>query len=244
MIRSFAGLAGASVVALAQPALAAEIQIASTGPVIELTVSDTVNVKPDAAIVSAGVTTRAQSANEAARQNAQRMDGVIARLKQLGVAAADIQTSNFSLSPQYAYSNDGKPPQFVGYDVYNQVTVKLRDIAKIGPTLDALVAAGANNFSGPSFILDNDTAAKASARKNAFNSAEARAKELAGYAGYKSVRLLELSETYQTAGGAYPPPPMPVAMTVSSASRSESTPIQPGMVGTVAQLTVKYEMGR
>lgn len=242
MRRPATGLSFVALALIAQPVAAAEIQIASTGPVIELTVSDTVNAKPDAAMVSAGVTTRAQSANEAARQNAQRMDAIITRMKQLGVAAADIQTSNFSLNPQYTYSNDGKPPVFVGYDVSNQVTVKLRDIAKIGPTLDALVAAGANNFSGPSFALENDKAAKAEARRNAFASAEARARELAGYAGYKSVRLLELSETYQSYGGGYPPPPMPMAITVTASQ--VSTPIQPGLVGAAAQLTVKYEMVR
>lgn len=226
----------------AVPAAAAEIQIASTGPVIELTVSDTVNAKPDMAVISAGVTNRALGANEASRQNAQRMDAVIARLKQVGIAPQDIQTSNFSLYPQYTYSNDGKAPTFVGYDVSNQVTVKVRDIAKVGATLYALVAAGANNFSGPTFVLTNDVAARSEARRNAFTNGEARARELASYAGYKGVRLLELSETYQTFGGGFPPPPMPVAVNVSSAE--VRTPIQPGQVGTTAQLTVKYEMVR
>ena len=243
--RLAAFIAGTALVAFAQPLSAAEIQIASAGPIIELNVSDTVNAKPDMAVVNAGVTTRATSANEAARQNAERMDTIIARLRQLGVAQNDIQTSNFTLYPQYSYNNNGQQPTFLGYDVNNQVTVKLRDLSKIGPTLDALVAAGANNFSGPIFVLENDAGAKQEARKKAFASADARARELASYAGYTGVKLLELSESYQNFGGGVPPspPPMPVAMNVSSAD-ARATPIQPGMVGTAAQLTVKYEMVR
>ncbi|PKB25115.1 hypothetical protein B0I00_0299 [Novosphingobium kunmingense] len=238
MIR-FALGASAGLAAMTAPAIAAEIQIASAGPVIELTVSDTVNAKPDAAMVSAGVTTRAASANEAARLNAVRMDQIIAKLKQLGVPADDIQTSNFSLNAQYTYNNDGRQPTFVGYDVNNQVMVKLRDIRKIGPTLDALVAAGANNFNGPNFVLENDAAARSEARRNAFASAEARARELAGYAGFKSVKLLELSETYQTVSPVYA---RGEAIAVSAQAMDKTTPIQPGLVGTAAQLNVKYEM--
>lgn len=241
MIR-FALLAATALAATAVPVAAAEIQIASAGPVVELTVSDTVNAKPDAATVSAGVTTRALSANDAARQNAERMDKIITRLKQLGVPAADIQTSNFSLNPQYSYGNDGRQPTFLGYDVTNQVTVKLRDIAKIGPTLDALVAAGANNFQGPTFMLENDATARAQARRNAFASAEARARELAGYAGYKGVKLLELSEIYATVSPAYYRGEGAIAVTAQALDKA--TPIQPGLVGTSAQLTVKYEMTR
>ncbi len=238
--RFFLGAASVAV-ALAVPASAAEIQIASAGPVIELTVSDTVNAKPDAAMVSAGVTTRAATANDAARMNAERMDQIIARLKQLGVPADDIQTSNFSLNAQYTYNNDGRQPTFIGYDVNNQVMVKLRDIRKIGPTLDALVAAGANNFNGPNFVLENDSAVRAQARKNAYASAEARARELAGYAGFRTVKLLELSEVYQTVSPVYA---RGEAIAVSAQAMDKATPIQPGLVGTSAQLTVKYEMGR
>ncbi|WP_296679854.1 SIMPL domain-containing protein [Novosphingobium sp.] len=243
-MKRYAAVAAIAVAAFAFPTAAAEIQIASAGPVVELTVSDNVNAKPDAATVSAGVTTRAMGANEAARLNAVRMDQIINRLKQLGVAASDIQTNSFSLNPLYSYnnSNEGRQPTFLGYDVNNQVTVKLRDIAKIGPALDALVAAGANSFSGPNFVLDNDTAARTQARKNAFTSAEARARELAGYAGFKSVRLLELSEVYQTMGGGYFRGES--AVNVSSVSSQTATPIQPGLVGISAQLTVKYEMIR
>lgn len=241
-IRSFL-LATALVAPLAAiPVQAAEIQITATAPVIELNVTESVQAKPDIATVGAGVTTRAMTANDAARQNAARMDQVIKALRNLKVAPEDIQTSNFSVYPQFQYNNDGKAPIFIGYDVTNQVTVKLRDVKNIGPALDALIAVGANNFNGPAFGVDNDTAPRAVARKAAFATANARAKELAAMAGYRDVKLLEVSETFQQfrgyAGGAGE------AIAVTASRADMVTPIQPGQVGISAQLVTKYEMVR
>lgn len=220
---------------------AAEIQVPVQGPVIELTVNETVKAKPDLAIVSAGVTTRAMTADAAARDNATRMTAIVSRLRQLGIAASDIQTSNFNLSPQFSYTNDGRPPRFLGYDVTNQVNATLRKIDTIGPTLDALIAAGANNFSGPSFQVENPASAQAEARRSAFASAQARARELAGLAGYSGARLLELSETYATSRMTGPGDG---AIVVTAMSSEKVTPIEPGQIGISVTLTVKYEMTR
>lgn len=224
--------------ALAVPAHAAEIQIVSQGPVVELTVTETTKAKPDVASVNAGVTTRALQADVAARQNAEKMDAIVTRLRALGIAREDIQTSNFSINPQYQYRNDGQQPAFLGYDVTNQVNVKLRRMDRIGNTLDALIAAGANNVNGPSFMLENDTAAREEARKVAFTNALARARSLAGMAGYRDVRLLEVSETYANRTM------YKGEMDAIAVSASRVTPIEPGVVGTSATLTVKYEMTR
>ena len=62
--------------ALAAPAAAAEVQIAATGPVVELSVSQTIDARPDIATVSAGVTTRAPTAVAAMQQNAATMTAV------------------------------------------------------------------------------------------------------------------------------------------------------------------------
>lgn len=236
-MKKFALLSAAALGA-AIPAHAAEIQIASQGPVVELTVTETAKAKPDVATVNAGVTTRALQADLAARQNAEKMEAIIARLRGLGIARDDIQTSNFSINPQYQYRNDGQQPTFLGYDVTNQVNVKLRNVARIGTALDALIAAGANNVNGPSFMLEDDTGARDQARKAAFANALARARSLAGMAGYRDVRLLEVSETYANR------PMYKGEMDAIAVTASRVTPIEPGVVGTSATLTVKYEMTR
>lgn len=238
MTRILAALLAASTVLAPVSVDAATIEIAVQGPVIELSVSQTVNSTPDHAIVGAGVVTRAQTAVEAARLNAEKMDKVFDRLRALGVKGEDIQTSNFSLNPVFDY-RERQAPLFQGYDATNQVTVKLRDLKRIGPVLDALVAAGANNFFGPNFALENDKPARQQARKLAFADAEGRARELAGLAGYDKVRLLEISEAYSNVE----PMPRGEAIIVTGA-RIKGTPIAPGQVGTVATLIVKYEMVR
>ncbi|WP_324827959.1 SIMPL domain-containing protein [Qipengyuania zhejiangensis] len=227
--------------AIAAPAQAAEIQIASQGPVVELTVNEVVRSAPDVAQVGAGVMTRAKTAQEAVRLNAQQMERLIDKLRALGIARKDIQTSNFNLNAQYSYNNDGTPPTFVGYDVSNQVSVKLRDLKRAGEVLDALVGAGANNIYGPNFMLEDDVDAKAQARKAAFERGRLMATDYARMAGYAGVRLLEVSESFQSFG---PMPVMERAIAVSASSADTTTPIEPGEVGTGVSITVKYEMTR
>jgi uncharacterized protein YggE len=224
--------------ALSLPATAAEVQIQAQAPVVELSVSETVNAAPDIAQVGTGVTTRARTAKEAVRLNAIAMQKVVDRLKALGIAAKDIQTSNFNLNAQFNYPNGGTPV-FTGYEASNQVTAKLRQVDKVGDVLDALVAVGANNINGPSFMLDDDTAQQQSARTRAFQRGQAMAQDYARMAGYTGVRLLEVSESVQGRG---PVPPMPVAFRAEAAQAK--TPIEAGEVGTTVNLTVKYEMTR
>ena len=98
----------------AAPASAAVVQIASNGPVVEITASETVQSAPDQATVMAGVTTREPTASAAMRRNAAQMDAVIARLRALEIAREDIQTSGVSLNAVFNYDNRGVPPQFMG----------------------------------------------------------------------------------------------------------------------------------
>jgi len=223
---------------LASPLAAAEVQIQAQAPVVELTVSETVKSRPDVAQVSAGVTTRAQTAQQAVQQNAAAMQKVVDRLKALGIADQDIQTANFSLNAQFTYPQNGTPV-FAGYQASNEVSVKLRQIDKVGAALDALVAAGANNINGPSFTLDDDTAVQQQARTQAFQRGQTMAQNYARMAGYTGVRLLEVSENVRSGGG--PLPPQPIAFRAEAAAK---TPIEPGEVGTTVTLTVKYEMTR
>lgn len=226
--------------ALAAPAAAADVQIQAQAPVVELTVSDTVNSKPDTARVSAGVVTRAKSAKEAVSQNAAAMQQVVDKLRALGVPAKDIQTLSFNLNAEYTYPPNGGKPVFAGYQASNQVTVKLHPIDNVGEVLDALVASGANSVSGPSFMLDDSTPVQHEARAQAFQRGLATAQDYARMAGYAGVRLIEASENVQ-GGGPPPPAPPPIAFRAEAAAQ---TPIEPGEVGTTVMVTMKFEMTR
>lgn len=236
MIRPAFALLAATAVSLPAMSLAAEVHIQATNPVVELTIEEIVETEPDIAEVGAGVMTQAQTAEQAVRMNADAMRRIVDRLKALGIADRDIQTSSFNLSPQFDYDRQNGKQTFTGYQVNNQVRVTLRDLDKAGQTLDALVKAGANNIYGPNFMLEDDVDARRQARRQAFERGMAQARELAGLAGYAKVRLLEVSEGYQSFRG-----PQPVAMRTSPVA-DESTPIEPGQVGTGVTLGLKYEM--
>lgn len=132
----------------ASAAQAAEVQIQTQGPVVELTVSEVVDAKPDIVDLSAGVTSQARTAVEAMRINAREMTAVIDRIKALGVDADDIQTAGIDLNAQYDYDQETREQVFRGYQASNRVSVTLRDVDRAGEVLDALVAAGANNVGG------------------------------------------------------------------------------------------------
>lgn len=225
---------------LATTAQAAEIQIAVTGPVVELSVIEQVEAEPDLVNISAGVTTDAPTAVEALRLNSVEMRKVIDRLKALGVAERDIQTTGINLNARYDYDQRQQRQIFRGYQASNRVSVTLRDIDETGKVLDALVVAGATDLSGPSFSLDDDTSAKAQARASAMTKGRAQALEYARMAGYSDIRLLEVNETITGNNG--PMPQMRAVATVDVAE--QSAPVQPGLIETSVNITVKYEMTR
>lgn len=227
------------VAAAASPAAAAEIQLAAQGPVVELAVTETVKARPDIATVSAGVTTQAATAVEAMQRNATAMDAVIQRIKSLGIAGDDIQTTGIDLGAQFDYDQVRQRQVFRGYQASNRVSVTLRKVPDTGRVLDALVAAGATDISGPSFSIDDDTAPRAQARKAAMDKARAQAEEYARWAGYSGVRLLQVSELVN------PGRPIPYQAEARIASMdAKATPVEPGLVGTMVTVTVTYEMTR
>jgi uncharacterized protein YggE len=222
--------------ALAAPASAANIAISTTGPVVELNVTQSVKQKPDMATISAGVTTRAQTAQQAMQQNAAQMNSVIDRIRALGIAKDDVQTAGINLHAVYDYDSAEQKQVFRGYQASNQVTVILRDLGRMGATLDALVAAGATDINGPNFSLEDDAAQRSAARKQAVEQAYAQAREYAAAAGYGGVRLLEIDE------GAASSPPQPVRFALAAKPASAPTPVEPGLVVTSVSIDAKFEL--
>jgi len=218
---------------------AAEVQVTSSGPVVALTIQESVEAEPDIVNVSAGVTTQARTAVEAMRLNAAEMTKVIDRIKALGVPERDIQTSGINLGAMYDYNQATQRQVFRGYQVSNRVSVKLRTIERTGEVLDALVAAGATDLGGPDWSIDDDTAARAQARQQALEAARTQALAYARAAGYSDIRLLEINEAI------VPGRPQPMLQrAIAAEAAAQSTPVQPGMVQATVSVTVSYEMTR
>lgn len=225
--------------ALTLPAhAAANVEIDAKGPVVELSVFESVDVAPDLATIFAGVTTEAATATEALRQNSAEMQKVIARIKALGVAEKDIQTTGINLNARYDYDQATQRQVFRGYQAANRVSVILRKIDDTGRVLDALVAAGANDIGGPNFSIDDDTAAKDAARQRAVERAEAQAKAYAAMFGYDRARVLSIAEGIEGRG---PMPEMAKARGVAAMAQ-DAAPVQPGMVSAGVSLSITYEL--
>ena len=222
---------------LTAPALGQQVEIEAGGPVIELSVYESVTAEPDLVTVGAGVTSRASTAVEAMRLNARQMQSVIDQIKALGVEDKDIQTTGINLNAQYDYDRTNQRQIFRGYQVSNRVSVKLRDVAGTGAALDALVSAGATDLSGPSFSIEDDEGAKAIARERAIERAQTRATAYATLFGYDGVEVLSVSESLRGSG---PSPQM--AMRTMDVAEAAAAPVQPGQVSTGVSISIKYEM--
>ncbi len=227
----------------AQTAQATGNQTMTDAPLLSFSITEELQMAPDRARVGAGVQTTAPTAVEAMRQNAERMSRVVAALRRAGIAERDIQTSGINLSAQYDYSpqQQGEPPRLIGYQVSNMVQVTTSDLSGLGRLLDALVNAGGTNIDGPSFFVANPDAALDTARQRAMARANERAMLYARAAGYRSARLIAVSE-----GGFMPPPqPMPMmARMEAAAADAAPTPVQPGQVSNSIGLSVQYRMER
>jgi len=197
---------------------------------VTVTGEATVAVAPDAAVIRIGVSSQDKTAREASEANAKQMTAVLAAIKDTGVADRDIQTSRLSLQPQYDPNKSGTA-RLTGFQVSNQVTVKIRDIDRLPTVLDRAIAAGANEMSGIEFVVSEQSKLLDRARDYAIADAHRRAELYAKAAGAKLGHVVAITEEGST------PPPRPM-----QAMRAGAVPIAPGEQTLRATVTVSYEL--
>lgn len=243
MMKPALAFLAASALTLPAAAIAApKVNIAPAGPVVELSIYESVEVAPDQVMIGAGVTTQAPKATEALKENSAEMAKVIARIKALGIADKDIQTTGIGLGALYDYKEPEYPATtmptqvFRGYQASNRVSVTLHKIEDTGRVLDALVEAGATDLSGPDFGITNDAAAKEQARSRAVARGELQAKAYAKMLGYADVKVLSISESVEAAF------PMFEAVAKVMDATATSAPVQPGLVSAGVNVTITYEL--
>lgn len=212
--------------------------VATDGTLLSVSAQAEARRAPDIATVSAGVVTQSADANGALRENADRMAKVVAAIRAAGVADRDVQTAGVNLNPQYRYV-ENQPPAITGYQATNTVNVTVRDIARLGRILDALVATGANQINGPTFDIDQKEPAYDEARRSALDTARARAEMYAKALGVHVRRIVSIDET----GGASTPRPIPM-YAMAKMARDEATPISPGENVLAVSLNVVFELGK
>jgi len=219
------------------PALAQDTTQVTKDHTLSVSGTGIVQVKPDTADVTVGVTTQRDTASAAAGDAANVMDAVIKAIKALGIDDKDIQTSSLSLNGVYDYSNN--TPRLTGYQAVNQVTVTVRDITKTGAVIDAATGAGATDVNSIVFRLDDQTAAEATAREQAVLAARAKADTIAKAAGVTITGVISIAET-----GAPVPTPMyfDSAKAAGVAADSAPTPVQGGTIDLTVDVSVVYSI--
>ena len=202
---------------------------------ISLNGTGTVKLAPDIVTISTGVESEAVVAKDALAKNTASMTKVIEELKQSGIEARDIQTTNFSVEPRYDIRDEDKAPKLVGYHVTNSVFITVRDITKLGEVLDKIVSLGANSIGGISFGVANREAVENEARKLAMADAIAKAKLFAEAAGAKLGEVMTISEQ----GGYQPYFEKRAAAPMAAAA---PVPIEAGTESVSMQVSVTWEL--
>ncbi len=222
------------------PALA---QVAPSSSTVSVTGTGEVHAAPDTAYINSGVTTQGATAREALDANTVAMEELIATLREAGIDRRDIQTSNFSVSPNYVYTDERDengytlPPRINGYVVSNSVTIRIRDLELLGIILDRSVTVGANTVNGISFEVADPSNLLDEARVDAFSDARDKAALYAVAAGGQLGTVMSIVEA-QTFGQ-----PEPMMMRQSAAmTDAASVPVEAGELTFSVSVTVTWSL--
>jgi uncharacterized protein YggE len=201
-------------------------------PSITVTGSATESTRPDTAEVIAGVVTQAVTAAQALAQNSAAMQRVLAALRAAGIAERDIQTTGLSVIPRRPPPRPDAPlPDIAGYEVSNEVRVKVRDLARLGRVLDEMVAQSANSLRGIRFSIADPAPLLDRARAAAVADARRRAQVYAAAAGVRVGRVLDMRELFTRSF-------VPVSGLMRTAAAE--VPVAPGEESVEASVTITF----
>lgn len=188
---------------------------------------------PDKAVINLGITNDGNSVEAAKEKTNQAAERIVSALKGLGISDKDIKTTNYSVTPNFDYTTSRKTGS---YTVSQNFEVKL-PIEKVNEAIDSTTANGANVVGSIVFVLDDDKQAdlENKARKEAVDKAKRKAEGLAGAAGIRLGKIINVTESF---GGS----PMPFLMEAKQADDlSTPTNIVPGESNVEVTVTLTYE---
>lgn len=191
---------------------------------------------PDLAILNAGVTAQGNTVKEAQDQLNISINKVSAAVKNAGVDTKDIQTSNYSINPNYDYRIS--PQHITGYSASSNLTIKVRNIDKVNGVIDAATAAGATQVGGVTFEVSDKTKAENEARQLAVADAKAKAENAAKMAGFRLGKLINYQENF----GNVPRPIPMMARAEGGGTTVPPTQVEPGTNEIDVTVTLSYEV--
>lgn len=172
---------------------------------INVTGEGEMSAVPDIATFTFSITKENLVVKTAQEEVEKVMASVLNSLKEAGVEEKDIKTTNYNIYPRYEWKNvgttcygiscptPGQTRELVGYEVSQNISVKLRDINKAGEILSNIGGLGVTNVSGLSFEVDDKDELKREAREKAIQEAQDKAQKLAKDLDVKLVRIVSYS---------------------------------------------------
>jgi len=228
------------------PTSAAKVEPSGSDAILPRTITvvgeGSVKIQPDIARANIGVETFGATVKVATSQAAATMDAVLAALKSQGIAEKDIQTTGYSVWVERNSGPDGNTSDKVVYHVNNNVSVTIRDLAKVGAVLDAAIEAGANSIYGVSFSVAEPEKLEAEARGKAIANALAKAKELAQLNGVEVGAVVSVSEVVGAGGGSYDSNFMRLSAEKAAYSGGGAGSVSPGELELALRLQVVYQI--
>lgn len=229
--------AGSQALALASPLQAT----GSSPPILVVSGTGYANVYPDQAKVTLAVVTTDRLLIKAQKENNSSVASLTKALNGLGIPSSQIETSGYYVWPQYRYpeSKEGIPPEIIGYQIRNEVTVTVTQLNKIGQILDAALKAGANEVQSVSYSCRDDTAAQQQSLTTACLKAKAKANTVAQALGLKLGEILDVREsnTYTE-----PYPVLRGLGGMAEAPFDPETQYQPGLIKIQSTVTITYTL--
>ncbi len=191
---------------------------------------------PDLLTVSLDIDVTDPSARASLVDDDTRASAVTAVLRQGGVAAKDIQTSNVSIQPQY-----GPTGAVTGYEMANTITATVHDLSTAGSLLDSVTAAGgdATRIDSLTFSIADPRTIEDSARADAVHQAVSHARSMARAAGETLGPVCSLTDQSTPDFGFEPPL---AAGTAEAPSARSSVPLEAGTQQVSAQVTLVYAL--
>lgn len=160
--------------------------------------------KPDIATVNFSVETRGDSLATVQTKNTETMNGLIEKIKALGIASEDIQTTNYNAYEDRRFDYEKNLLQSTEWVIYQTVEVKVRALDRVSDVVSTAGQNGATNISGPQFTVDKKTVYLVEARAEAIKDAQMRIEQIAESLGVKVDRVTSYSEWTEEGGQPYP----------------------------------------
>lgn len=207
-------------------------------PFLTVNGNGSVSVEPDQAYVRIGVETEAASARDAQRETNRVGTAILNAVRELDIAPEAVQTSRLQLTPVYERTppREERAPRVVGYRATNTVSVRLWDLSRIGPVVDAAIAAGANRIEGIELGLRDDGAARRLALSAAVEDAREKAQTIARTLDVTLGPVLEIIDHGISV------PPLAFREAGGAMALQAATPISTGEVTVSASLMIRYRI--